>query len=391
MAEGTRMLQRRATEAEWTTSDYVLATGELGVTTDTGIIKIGNGVTAWSGLDPAFDSHYLPILGKAADSELLDGVSADFFAKHADFSTDPEGDSFVQRLPNGRIKAATATDADDLTTLAQQGTAIASGVAGGVITSKLQSIVRTITGATTLASADVGGIIIVNNSSITTQVIITIPTNTADPIPVGSWINICTSNNGGAKIIPFDGTVTLSGSIYVFPNFTVIRALKTGTNTWLLMPHGSPNKIQVPEIRAVKTSVSTYNNAAYTNTPYDGIDATNTYNPDNEWFSFSGAGLTTGRRIIVNQTAEYEIQCCYAGTYAGATITRISKFTADNVSGDVLAMTAAVQFFNLKWRGRLSAGESVGVNHGVFGGTNDTDQVNSAATPNDFRIFLVGK
>ena len=391
MAEGTRMQQRRATEAVWTTSDYVLAAGELGVTTDTGIIKVGNGATPWSDLDPAFDSHYLPILGKAADSELLDGVSADFFAKYADFSTTPEADSFVQRLANGRIKGATATDADDLTTLAQQGTAIASGVADGVVTARQQSVIRTVTGATTLATSDVGGVVIVNNSSITTQVIITIPTNITAAIPVGSFIDICTSNNGGAKIIPLDGTVTLSGSIYVFPNFTVIRALKTGTNTWMLMPHGSPNKVQLPRIRATKTSASTYTNGGYTNTPYDGIDATTTYNPDNEWFSFSGAGLTTGRRIIVNQTAEYEIICCYAGTWAGATITRISKFTADNVSGDVLAMTAATQFFNLKWRGVLSAGESVGVNHGVFGGTNDTDQVNSAATPNDFKIFLVGK
>lgn len=391
MVAGTRMLQRRATEADWTTSDYILATGEIGVTTDTEIMKIGNGTSPWSELDIAFDSYYLPILGTAANSELLEGISASFFAKYADFSTAATADSFVQRLSNGRIKGATATDADDLTTLAQQGTAISAGVAGGVVTAKQQSVIRTVTGATTLATTDVGGVVIVNNSSITAQVIVTVPTNTSAAIPVGSFIDICASNNGGAKIIPFDGTVTLSGSVYVFPNYALVRALKTGTNTWMLMPHGTPNKLQTPKIRATKTSVSTYNTGAYTNTPYDGIDSTNTYNPDSEWFSFSGAGLTTGRRIIVNQTAEYEITCNYAGTWAGATITRISKFTADNVSGDVLAMTAATQFFNLKWRGNLAAGESVGVNHGVFGGTNDTDQINSASTPNDFKIFLVGK
>lgn len=95
MAEGTRMQQRRATEAVWNTSDYVLAPGELGVTTDTGIIKIGNGTSPWSELEIAFDSEYLPILGKAADSELLDGVSADFFIKEADTSTSPTPDTYV--------------------------------------------------------------------------------------------------------------------------------------------------------------------------------------------------------------------------------------------------------------------------------------------------------
>lgn len=42
---------RRGTAAEWTDADPVLAEGEVGVETDTGQIKIGDGSNAWSSLD----------------------------------------------------------------------------------------------------------------------------------------------------------------------------------------------------------------------------------------------------------------------------------------------------------------------------------------------------
>jgi hypothetical protein len=382
MANGTRMLQRRATAAVWTTSDYVLASGEMGVTTDTGIIKVGNGTSPWSELPIAFEDLYLPLLGTATNSELLGGLSEDNFIKSFEAVTTVTNDSVAKRTSTGTLKAATAVASDDLATFAQH--------TAGIVTSRQKLVSRTVTGNITIAAGDVAAVIVVNNSSVTTQITVTIPTNASVSIPVGTWVEITASNSGGAKILAAGG-VTLVGPIYVMPNYATVRALKTATDTWMLMPIGMPSKPTNPKIRAVKSTVSTYNNAAYTNTPYDSIDATKTYNPDNEWFSLPGSGLTTGRRIIVNQAGEYEIMCCYAGTYAGATICRISKFTADNVSGDVLAMTAATQFFNLKWRGELAAGESVGVNHGVFGGTNDTDQVNASATPNDFRIVLVGK
>lgn len=119
MADGTRMQQRRATEAVWATSDYVLAAGELGVTTDTGIIKIGNGITPWTGLDPAFDSQYLPILGKAADSDLLDGISASGFWQNADATTAATASKLALRTGTGTLKAAAASASDDLVAKSQ--------------------------------------------------------------------------------------------------------------------------------------------------------------------------------------------------------------------------------------------------------------------------------
>jgi hypothetical protein len=45
-----RMQQRRDTAANWTSSNPTLAAGELGLETDTGKLKIGNGSTAWTSL-----------------------------------------------------------------------------------------------------------------------------------------------------------------------------------------------------------------------------------------------------------------------------------------------------------------------------------------------------
>jgi hypothetical protein len=46
----SRIQLRRGTAAEWTSSNPTLAQGEMGVETDTGKFKIGNGTTAWSTL-----------------------------------------------------------------------------------------------------------------------------------------------------------------------------------------------------------------------------------------------------------------------------------------------------------------------------------------------------
>ena len=41
---------RRDTALAWTTSNPILAQGEMGYETDTGKFKIGNGMNVWSGL-----------------------------------------------------------------------------------------------------------------------------------------------------------------------------------------------------------------------------------------------------------------------------------------------------------------------------------------------------
>jgi hypothetical protein len=64
-----RMQQRRGTASDWTTANPILASGEFGFETDTGKFKIGNGLTAWSGL------QYFATL-TAIKSEIVDSAPA---------------------------------------------------------------------------------------------------------------------------------------------------------------------------------------------------------------------------------------------------------------------------------------------------------------------------
>ena len=76
----SQMRQKHGTAAEWELANPVLANGELGWAQDTKVLKMGDGTTSWNNLT----SPYLPANGKAADSELLDGLEAAAFLRAAD-------------------------------------------------------------------------------------------------------------------------------------------------------------------------------------------------------------------------------------------------------------------------------------------------------------------
>ena len=46
----SRLQQRRDTAANWSANNPTLAAGEIGITTDTKLVKIGDGTTAWNSL-----------------------------------------------------------------------------------------------------------------------------------------------------------------------------------------------------------------------------------------------------------------------------------------------------------------------------------------------------
>ena len=227
MAEGTRMQQRRATEAVWNTSDYVLAPGELGVTTDTGIIKVGNGTSPWSELDPAFDSQYLPILGKAADSELLDGIGSESFVKVADTSVTATNNSYVKRTADGGVKGTAATEDDELTTLLQ------------VNGFRRNFISRTITASGTLQASDAYKQLQVDNSTRASVMTVTIPTNATVAFEIGTWIDIVAIGTG-TGVIALAGGVTFVGDKRVYGNMGSIRIAKVGTDAWILIRRSDP-------------------------------------------------------------------------------------------------------------------------------------------------------
>jgi hypothetical protein len=79
----TRMQQRRGTEAQWTSADPILASGEIGFESDTGQFKIGDGINHWSDLSYFKDlsdlggtlDDYVPLTQKGSDNGVatLDG------------------------------------------------------------------------------------------------------------------------------------------------------------------------------------------------------------------------------------------------------------------------------------------------------------------------------
>jgi len=386
MAVGTRMQQRRATAAEWDTSNYVLAAGEIGVTLDTGIIKIGDGVNGWTALEPAFDSQYLPILGKAADSELLDGVSADFFVKFADTDVLPTNNTFVKRTADGGIKGTDATEATELTSLQQVTSLLASN--------KQEAIVRTVTADTTAALTDIGKMIFVDNASTTAQIKVNIRKNATDAFPIGSWFDVCASNAaGGAKIIPLAadaGVVGLYGKINVMPGCGVIRMLKIGTDQWMGIEISSG--IKKPRIKVRVTAAGqSFATAAFVQ--FDQIVTAEGYNPDDEWFSIPGTGLSTARRIICNKDGEYTFNANFSFNGTSLMWGSIWRMTADNSStgGESKGVQHLQPTGSVTFTRRVAAGQSFGAR--VTGGSGNTGRADleySSGDPVSFIITRIG-
>src|SRR5688500_5684065 len=114
MAVGVEQKQRRDTEANWVTSGKILSEGEIGYATDSHIIKLGDGVNTWDNLDIPYDGRYLPITGKAADSEMLDGISSGGFLLVGDASTTATADKVIKRDGSGRAKVVAGSASDDV-------------------------------------------------------------------------------------------------------------------------------------------------------------------------------------------------------------------------------------------------------------------------------------
>lgn len=382
MAVGTRMQQRRATAADWATANYVLAAGELGVTTDTGIIKIGNGTSPWNELDPAFDSQYLPVLGTAANSDLLGGVSVSSLVKVADTDVLPTNNTYVKRTSDGGIKATDATEATEVTTLQQQTAAIDVGAR--------VPISRTVTTNFVPGSPDRTKMILANHASLTAQITATIPLNTADAFPVGGWIDICAIGAGGVKIIPVSGGVTLRGKLNVMPGYGVIRLLKIGTDEWMGMEIHAGTRL--PRIK-VSCTVAGQSFSSYAFVQYDTVVTADGYNPDNEWFSIPGTGLSTARRIICNKDGEYTFNANISFNGAGLMWGSVQRMTADNSTTGIeskgaqsITATGSVTVTR-----RALAGQSFGVRLGAASGnTGRADAEYSAADPVSFVITRIG-
>lgn len=382
MAVGTRMQQRRATAADWATANYTLAAGEIGVTTDTGIIKIGNGTSPWNELDPAFDSQYLPILGQAADSALLSGVSINSLVKVADTDVNPTNNTYVKRTADGGVKATDATENTEVTTLQQQTAAILAG--------RQLQVSQTLTASATLVLSDANSIVFVNHASTTANVAVTIPANATVAYPVGTVIQICARGAGGAKIVP-DVGVTINGANIAMPGWGTVRLVKYSTNTWF----GTEISVgkRLPTIKVVRTGSGESYVSTYAFVPWDQIEPTETYNPDNEFFSIPASGLPTARRIICNKDGEYLFNLNFNVNGTNTTWARICKMTTDNSTTgmSIIGVQSGVGCHVVTVKKRVTAGQTFGVHHGfAAGSTGAADAEGTGGNPCNFKITRLG-
>jgi hypothetical protein len=381
VAEGTRMLQRRGTEAQWNLATYVPGAGEICVATDTGLIKVGDGVNVWSELPNPFDLMYLPLEGTAANSELLGGIGADGFLQNGDGDDAATPDSIVQRDGSGRFEAVAGTDPLHVVNYTQ------------LIDSKKELFGRTLADATTTVEvqvADANTMILITNNSSTVVRNFNVPLNSAVAFPVGAWVDVCNQGTGLLKLTSTGG-VTVRGTQNIFPQSSVIRLLKTATNEWLAISLGNPRQGRLPKMRIYRNTGTNYLQSQYQLIPYTTIDASRTFNPSDEYFAIDPVGLTASRRIIIQKDGEYTAVGNYYSTYTSNGFLHIVKCTANNTIGETLAHSGAVQVRQCTWTGRLNAGDSIGMAQ-FSGGANDDMADSSAvgANRNDFTIVKIG-
>jgi hypothetical protein len=381
MAEGTRMQQRRATEAVWVTSDYVLAAGELGVTTDTGIIKVGNGTSPWTELDIAFGSEYLPTLGKAADSELLDGIGSESFVKVADTSVTATNDSYVKRTGDGGVKGSDATEATELTSLQQMTAAILDG--------KHLFLSRTLSANGTLDAGDANAFVYVANSSLTTQITVTVPPNSSVPFPIGTVVRVFSNDAGGAKILAGVG-VTVNGPVNTMPGGGGVVLIKRATDSWRTLDINSGKRL--PTIKYRRTAAGD-DYSGYAFVPYDTLDSTETYNPDDEWYSIPGGSMPTARRIVVNKDGEYLFNASIAVDGSATTYCLLTQMVSNNsfTGAKIRASQSLVNVCAISQRIRVTAGQSFGVRHGAHADADGRADGEATGTdPVNFKITRLG-
>lgn len=139
----TQIQIRRDTAANWTTANPVLAIGEMGIETDTGHARVGDGTTAWSSLTSAFkrvNQRTLPQLAAAPTSaDIACGPGALFT------STDnilryinATGSAFVA-IDVVAMQAATATAASSATAAVSTAGSAQTAAAAAVTTANAAS------------------------------------------------------------------------------------------------------------------------------------------------------------------------------------------------------------------------------------------------------------
>jgi len=223
--------QRRDTAANWTAENPTLLAGEIGIESDTGKIKIGDGVTAWNSLSyrPWSQLSAYPIVNADVASN-----AAIAFSKLASLSS---GNILVGS--SGNVATSVAVTGD--VTVSNAGvTAIGSGVIVNADVNASAAI------AGTKISPDFGSQNVTTTGTVTgaslTPSSSTVPTNGVY-LPAANTVGVAT--NGSERIrIDANGAIGLGGANYGTSGQVLTSAGSGAAPTWTTSSAGNTDKIE---------------------------------------------------------------------------------------------------------------------------------------------------
>lgn len=214
MSVVTQIQLRRGTAAQWTSANPVLAAGEMGVETDTGKAKIGNGSTAWNSLAYSISGANGTVTSVTAGT----GLSGGTITGSGTIAIDGTVATLtgIQTLTNKTLTSPTINDPKlNLAIDAQTGTAF------------------------TVTIDDNGQLVTMNNSSANT---VSIPTDANVNFPIGTQITVLQIGTGQTTInavTPATTTINSTGATSAQPRLRVryssATCIKLAANNWVVV------------------------------------------------------------------------------------------------------------------------------------------------------------
>jgi hypothetical protein len=229
MSVVTQIQLRRGTAAQWTSANPILASGELGVETDTVKAKIGDGALAWNSL-PYFGGDVSTTATQtltnktiSVDNNTLSGIAATSFVL-SNASGNIDGTVAQKVIPSGDVVGTSDTQTLTNKTLTDP---------------KINLAFDAETASYTAVLANNGQVVTMDNASPNT---FSIPTNASVAFPVGTQINVLQIGAGQTTIQAVtSGTTSIlsTGGTAAAPKirarYGAATCIKAATDLWYVI------------------------------------------------------------------------------------------------------------------------------------------------------------
>ena len=207
---------RRGTAAEWTSANPTLASGEMGIETDTSQFKIGNGVTAWNSL------LYGGLLGPTGPAGGPTGPTGNTGPTGSDSTvTGPTGPPGTDGILGG------TGDTGPTGPIGSTGPFGSTGAGGGISPINVSEVTGT---SLTLSSANYNTFFYITNTGFNA---VTLPTTTATSAGGNYWtLRNATSTYLG---ITLTNTLTLTSPLAIPPENSATLVVSGSTSNTILL------------------------------------------------------------------------------------------------------------------------------------------------------------